>query len=104
MKPNVDQFIMVYDFEGAGYANFSRTHVQQLLPMLQTVFCDRQYCTLLIRQNWTIQAIQTVVDVFIHPRTKQKFRMFGSDWQNKLKELVDDDNLPAMYGGNREDF
>lgn len=30
--------------------------------------------------------------------------MFGSDWKDKLKELVDDDNLPAMYGGNREDF
>jgi hypothetical protein len=30
--------------------------------------------------------------------------MFGSDWKEKMKELVDDDNLPRMYGGNREDF
>ena len=33
-----------------------------------------------------------------------KFRMYGSDWKDKLKELVDDDNLPNEYGGNRENY
>ena len=35
----------------------------------------------------------------LHERTKSKFRMCGNDWQDKLKELIDDDNLPDIYGG-----
>jgi hypothetical protein len=30
--------------------------------------------------------------------------MCGSDWQAKLKELIDDDNLPIEYGGTMENY
>ena len=39
MKPNVDQYIMVYDFNNAGYSNFSVNHAKLLMPFLQTVYC-----------------------------------------------------------------
>ena len=35
----------------------------------------------------------------LHERTKEKFRLCGSDWSEKLKEQIDDDNLPQEYGG-----
>jgi len=28
MKPNVDSYIMIYDFKNAGYANFSLSHAK----------------------------------------------------------------------------
>jgi hypothetical protein len=30
--------------------------------------------------------------------------MYGSDWKDELKKLIDDDNLPIEYGGNRENY
>ena len=39
MKANVDQYIMVYDFNNAGYANFSVNHTKVLVKFLQIVFC-----------------------------------------------------------------
>ena len=43
---------------------------------------------------------------FLNESTKQKIRMCGSDWSDKLKELINDDNLPEVYGGTAqfEDF
>lgn len=41
MKANCDQYIMVYDFEGCGYSNFSISHAKLLMPYMQTVYCDR---------------------------------------------------------------
>ena len=31
MKPHVDQYIGVYDFEGAGFSNCSMSHIRGLL-------------------------------------------------------------------------
>ena len=102
MPAHVDQYMMVYDFDGCGYSNFSKSHATTLMPFLQTVFCDRQYCTSIIRLPWVVNTLKSVVMPFIHPRTAAKFMIFGSDWKEKLKELVTDDNLPEMYGGSRE--
>jgi len=94
---------MVYDFEGCSLSNFSLSHAKLLMPYMQAVYCDRQYCTILIRLNWAIRAMKTVVLPFMHERTLAKFRICGSDWQDKLKELIDDNNLPTMYGGSAPD-
>jgi hypothetical protein len=42
----------------------------------------------------------TIVNPFIHPTAKKRFRNLTSNWKNELKELIDDDNLPIEYGGN----
>ena len=104
MKPNVDQYVMVYDFEGAGYSNFSLTHAKVIMPYLQTVYCDRQFCTILIRLGWAMSMAKSMAMPFIHERTLAKFRICGSDWKDKLSAQINEDNLPKMYGGIREDF
>ena len=51
-----------------------------------------------------MKAVQSLVKPFIHPRTASKFRMCGWDWQDKLKELIDDSYLPIEYGGQMENY
>jgi len=102
MNSNVDQYVMVYDFDGCGYSNFSVAAAKMLMPYMQVVYCDRQFCTCLIRLNWAIRAVKSLVMPFLHERTLAKFRIFGSDWEEKLKELVSEDNLPKMYGGTAD--
>jgi len=41
-----------------------------------------------------MRACQSLIKPFVHERTLAKFRIYGSDWEERLKELIDDDNLP----------
>ena len=102
MPPNVDQFIMVFDLNNCGYANSSLSHVKMLFPFLENCFRRRQFCTIIIRSNWTMKAVQSMIMPFLNESTKQKIRMCGNDWSERLKELIDDDNLPEVYGGTAE--
>lgn len=49
-----------------------------------------------------MRAVQSLIQPFIHPRTAMKFKMTGSDWSEKLKEMIDDDQLPIEYGGTAQ--
>ena len=102
MKPNVDQYVMVYDFNNTGYSNFSKSHTQDILKFLQIVYCDRQYKTFIMRLPWIANGIKSVVMPFLHPRTAAKFNFLSSDWKERLLQEFGADNLPQEYGGNRE--
>ena len=41
MKANVDQYIVIYDFEDCGYSNFSLSHAKSMAAFTQKVFLDR---------------------------------------------------------------
>ena len=104
MKSNVDQYVMVYDFNNCGYSNFGKSHAKDILKFLQIVYCDRQYKTFIIRIPWVANAIKSMIMPFLHPRTVAKFNFLGSDWKDKLIENFGPDNLPEEYGGNRENL
>ena len=41
----------------------------------------------------------SIVSAWIDPVTRAKFIILGSDYQEKLLELIDADQLPVEYGG-----
>lgn len=45
------------------------------------------------------QMFWSIVSAWIDPVTRAKFIILGSDYQEKLLELIDADQLPAEYGG-----
>lgn len=71
------------------------------MAFLQTINAERQYCTVILRQNLVMKAITGVLNKVIDEGTKAKFRMMGSDYKSQLQTFIHPHNLPIEYGGTQ---
>jgi hypothetical protein len=56
----------------------------------------------MINAPWYFSAIWALVSYCVDPITAQKISIVGADYQELLKELIDDDNIPSDLGGTAD--
>lgn len=55
-------------------------------------------CYLAINAPKLVTVLYKMVSPWVDPRTLQKVRIMGSDYQEELLKLIDPDQLPEEYG------
>ena len=53
----------------------------------------------IVNTSFIFKAIWSIIKGFIDEKTKKKISIEGYDYYNKLKELVNEENIPSFFGG-----
>jgi hypothetical protein len=57
---------------------------------------------LCIKCNLLFRSFYSAVKIFLDAKTKEKIKVFGTDYKNGLLEKIDSQNLPKFFGGECE--
>ena len=85
------------DFRAMSYCTRSVTIDQNYYPeTLKTLY--------IINAPWFFNMLWAIVRPFLDTVTANKFVILGSDYIDKLREAIDDSQIPVEFGGSRENF
>ena len=60
---------------------------------------ERLFKTVLINSPWFFTAVWAIVKPWLDEKTAKKVEILGNDYIGRLRELIDDSEIPEEYGG-----
>jgi len=94
--------LSVVDINGISMTDFGGEvveFVQQVAKITQTHYPERSAGILCINAGWAFQLLWKVVSNMMDPVTRSKTHLWGSDFINKMTEIVPADQIPKLFGG-----
>ncbi|XP_016343243.1 SEC14-like protein 2 isoform X2 [Sinocyclocheilus anshuiensis] len=76
---------------------------KKILTMFEENYPESLKKVLLIKAPKLFPIAYNLVKHFLREETRQKIAVLGSDWKEVLRNYVDADQLPAVYGGSMTD-
>lgn len=101
----LDSYIILADMRDFSLRNFKRSDFQQITPIMNDFYPELLYRLIVVNSNFIFKGVWSVIKLMIHPLTVQKIQIQGSsvkEIHDKLSEYVDDDEIPAVFGGKKE--
>jgi hypothetical protein len=96
----LEQYLLVFEAEGSGWANFSLKVIKIMLREAEEHYPDRLAQCLILRCNHVVKGIWKMVSPLLHPRTRRKVNLVGAKDVNRImQQYVPIENLPPNYGG-----
>ncbi|KAH0471497.1 MAG: hypothetical protein KVP17_002733 [Porospora cf. gigantea B] len=96
------QIISVFDLTGCRLADLAGNTLKLFkmsCGLIADHYPERSQKVIMINAPWFFQAAFAIVSPFIDPVTKNKIEVLSTDYQPRLLELVDADQLPPLLGG-----
>jgi hypothetical protein len=106
-KKLIEKQVIVFDLKDLSYAldttalnTFKRT-----LSVDEACYPERLKYLLMINTPFFFTAIWAMIKPWINQDTASKIRMWtASEYEVKLKELIDEQHIPVEYGGSWKEF
>lgn len=101
---NISQCVVVNDMKHLTISlDFeSIWYMKQVLTIDSSYYPERLYRLYLVNCPWYFPAIFNIFSPLIDQRTRNKFRVLGSDYRAELEELIDPSVIPTDFGGTCE--
>lgn len=100
---------VLFDMKGLNllqYANLNAPIFKILkdsLVILQDFYCDILHKVYVVNAPAVVTVMWEMIKRFLNPNTQQKFVIYGSDFKDDLKNVIDLNVLPVHYGGIKRD-
>lgn len=96
----MDQFNVVFDWQGVGTANLDRVICKALIDITGKLLTGRIYRFYMVNMHWSATFIYNIIKPFIPQRGREKMQMPGNAGQAQLLlDNIDSEKLPIEYGG-----
>jgi hypothetical protein len=96
----VDTFATILDLDGLTSSHKKLLDwAKHMTQIDQDHYPERLGFMAVINCPWYFPMFWAIVSSWIDPVTRAKFHILGSDYKEKLLELIDADQLPIEYGG-----
>ncbi|KIK65946.1 hypothetical protein GYMLUDRAFT_158186, partial [Collybiopsis luxurians FD-317 M1] len=98
---HIDSAFVIIDLKVFGLSKFWRVKsiIQQILQVSQDYYPETLGRVAIINAPSTFTVIWNVMRPFLLKETAEKVDVLGSDYQERLLELIDEENLPLAFGG-----
>uniref|UniRef100_A0A3Q3S1H9 SEC14-like lipid binding 7 n=1 Tax=Mastacembelus armatus TaxID=205130 RepID=A0A3Q3S1H9_9TELE len=103
---NVEAITLIYDCEGLGMKHIWKPAIEaygEVLTMFEDNYPEGLKRVLIIKAPKLFPIAYSLVKPFLCEETRRKIVILGSNWQDVLREYIDAEQLPVLYGGTRTD-
>ena len=96
----IEAWTCIFDLKDVGVTEIPKDRIQPLVRNMTKNYRGRLYrfyatdVTFIVRQLWKL------AHKFVDEFTNKKLLIYGDNYQNDIKELIDPDSLEERYGGN----
>mmetsp|Transcript_23385 Transcript_23385/g.34902 ORF Transcript_23385/g.34902 Transcript_23385/m.34902 type:complete len:308 (-) Transcript_23385:171-1094(-) len=100
----VENQIIIYDLKGLPLRPdaTSMSLMKAVLTVSQDYYPERLFRFYLINAPFVFMPVWAVIKVWLDPKTADKFRVLGRNFQDELLQQIDADQLPVDMGGTAE--
>ena len=95
----VESWILIQDLKDVGVSQLPVKLLKTMSERLMVYYSMRLCRCFTINVPLTINALWSMVKVFIDPDTRKKIIIQRKGWEKMLAELISPDNLEQKYGG-----
>jgi len=103
LSPDQDStLVTVYDMSGVGITDFGGEKLEifkSVSKIYQSHYVERSGTICIINTGMWFRMAWKIVSPFLHPNTRAKIKILGTDYQATLDEVIGNKNLPPEYGG-----
>mmetsp|Transcript_110244 Transcript_110244/g.237292 ORF Transcript_110244/g.237292 Transcript_110244/m.237292 type:complete len:168 (+) Transcript_110244:509-1012(+) len=95
--------MVVIDINNLGYWDYTddiKQFIQAIIALNNNSIPENLCKTIIVNSGMVFRGIWNVIKLWIDERTANKFTLLGSDYHDTLKEFIDIDQLPDIYGGH----
>ncbi|KAJ3091571.1 cytosolic factor, phosphatidylinositol/phosphatidylcholine transfer protein [Quaeritorhiza haematococci] len=98
---HLEQSCTILDLKGVSLSQFGNVYslVKQVSNIAQNYYPEMLGKMFIINTPMLFTAVWNMVKPLLDEVTVKKINILGSSYKNKLLEVIDAENLPAMYGG-----
>jgi len=97
----LEKFVVVFDLKNLAFSPdmFGINYVRDMFTCDGKYYPERLHKMVMINAPWYFSAIWALVSYVVDPVTANKISIIGSNYEEVLKELIDEDNIPVDCGG-----
>lgn len=105
-KKHIDRQVIVMNLNSISYAlhTAALSVFKRTLTMDEAYYPERLEVLYMINAPWFFTGIWAMVKPWIDPVTANKIHIIGGNYMDTLREHIDDSQIPAEWGGKRENF
>jgi len=99
MLADVKGFCMIADMKDVGLTNFSYPHFKHFAHLIQDFYPERLGSAFIVNVSWVVKTMWVTAKPLLNQRTIEKIHFLETKEMKKLLEVVEENVLPAEYGG-----
>merc|ERR1712130_123403 len=99
LKPDCDNFVVVFDYEGWGLKHVDKGVDNCLMSIGQNNYPERLKEAILVQPPWYFSTVWSVVKLFLDEATKNKVTFVKSKIREEMSKRFTPENLLEKYGG-----
>uniref|UniRef100_A0A669E9L4 SEC14-like lipid binding 7 n=1 Tax=Oreochromis niloticus TaxID=8128 RepID=A0A669E9L4_ORENI len=102
----IESITLIYDCEGLGLKHIWKPAIEtygEILTMFEDNYPEGLKRVFLIKAPKMFPVAYNLIKHFLCEETRRKIIVLGSNWQEVLREHIDPDQLPVVYGGTLTD-
>ncbi|KAI7793634.1 SEC14-like protein 2 [Triplophysa rosa] len=102
----IEAITIIYDCEGLGMKHLWKPAVElygEVLTLFEENYPESLKRLFLIKAPKLFPIAYNLVKHFLREETRQKIIILGANWKEVLRNYIDADQLPVIYGGSRTD-
>ncbi|KAK2818566.1 hypothetical protein Q5P01_024127 [Channa striata] len=103
---NIEAITLIYDCEGLGLKHIWKPAIEtygEILTMFEDNYPEGLKRVFLIKAPKMFPMAYNLIKHFLCEETRRKIIVLGSNWQEVLRQHIDPEQLPVVYGGTLTD-
>ena len=103
---NITKQVVVFNMKDISYAldTVALQVFKRTLEIDEAYYPERLEVLYMINAPWFFSTIWNMIKGWLDPVTAKKMVILGTDYLPALREIIDDSQIPAEWGGSRKDF